>query len=340
MKRVAAAVLACLLLSACGAQKSGGGVLGRASGLDEEETLLYIGGAEVPAWRYLYWLAYTCDRVAQRYEEAGVALDWQAPLSGGTLADYAKDQALADTALYAVVEAWAVCYDCTGSEEQLADAAARLEEKMAAEDYRAEMTAMGLDQPRAMELAAVGVEYAALWALAEQDGSPLAPDAQALAAFAAGDGTLTVSRILVSAGADRDAAREQAAGIFSKLNGAENQAEVFAQLVKSGDDPVEKRTICPGDGQLAPELEDAAQALEEGQCSGILESEEGFSILRRLPPDTAAAKEAWFDNALQEAASGAQVTLTADYEDLDAAAFYRALESARTGGGERKNSSP
>ena len=55
---------------------------------------------------------------------------------------------------------------------------------------------------------------------------------------------------------------------------------------------------------LDPELEEAAAALEEGQCSGILETEAGFSILRRLSDDSQELAGAWFDVQLQNAAAG------------------------------------
>ena len=101
----------CLLLSACGGEKDpSGGLLESASGLPEETVLVTVGGREVAAWQYLYWLAFTCDQLQARYDGAGLELDWAAPLEGGTLADYAKDQALADAALYAVVENWAEQY--------------------------------------------------------------------------------------------------------------------------------------------------------------------------------------------------------------------------------------
>ena len=147
VKKTVAALLVCLCLAACSAPTETGGLLGQASGLEEEEVLLTVDGREVPAWRYLYWLAYTCDRVAARYRDAGVTLDWRAPLEGGTLADYAKDQALADTALYATVENWAEKYGCRLSETEQ-QAAAEHEEP----EYLETLADMGLDQARALEL--------------------------------------------------------------------------------------------------------------------------------------------------------------------------------------------
>ena len=66
-----------------------------------------------------------------------------------------------------------------------------------------------------------------------------------------------------------------------------------------------------------------------GQCSGILESDEGFSILRRLAPETAGLAEEYFDSRLQKAAAGAKTSLSEAYEQLDAASFYRKLETLR-----------
>ena len=51
------------------------------------------------------------------------------------------------------------------------------------------------------------------------------------------------------------------------------------------------RTLSPDSGELDGELLDAARELQEGQCSGILESQEGFSILRRLETDPEALRE-------------------------------------------------
>ena len=329
MKRAMAVLLLCLCLSACAAPAEPGGILGQASGLDEDETLLTVDGREVPSWRYLYWLAYTCDRVAERYRDAGAVLDWQAPLDGGTLADYAKDQALADTALYATVENWAERYGCQLSEQERQAAGDDWDQRAGERGYLEKLADLGLDRERAVELNEVGALYAKLCALAEQPDSALAPAKEALDAFAAEDGRITVDRILVAAGEDRDAARERAAEAFAKLNGAEDQEEVFNTLAKAGDDKSGPRNILPGDGQLSRELEEAAQTLEVGQCSGILESDEGFSILRRLAPETAGLAEDYFDSCLQEAAAGAKTSLSEAYEQLDAASFYRKLETLR-----------
>ena len=67
-KYVAAVVLVlCLVLGACdgreGKSETGTNPLGSAAELTDNTVLLTIDGREIPAWRYLYWLAYTCQRV-------------------------------------------------------------------------------------------------------------------------------------------------------------------------------------------------------------------------------------------------------------------------------------
>lgn len=326
--RAAALVLALLMLSACssGTEEQTGmppaSLLGQAAELGEELALLTVDGREVPAWRYLYWLAFTCDQIRARYDDAGLTLDWESAVNGGTLGEYAKEQALADTALYATVENWAERFGCVLTEAERADLSVRWAEQAAdhggEEAYLEELAKSGLDRLRAEEMAEVGTLYAKLCQLCLTEGS----DLWSLAG--AGDQDLTVDRILISAGEDREGARERAAEVFSQLNQAEDPESAFSALAAEGDDPTGPRSA----KDLAPSLAEAAEALTEGQFSGILESEEGFSILRRLAAEGSAGDEA-FDRLLQAAAGEALIRTTADYEKLDTAAFDRALSALR-----------
>ncbi len=332
----ALALLLCLALTACGGQEDsrGQGLFQRASGVEEDAVLLTVDGREVPAWRYLHWLERGCGRLREQYRSAGLPLDWNTPVEGGTLADYVKDQALADTVLYATVENWADSHGCTLDEEDRAaldDAWAEKTAEYGGEGaYLQALADMGLDRARMEELAGVGRLYAKLYRLYCQEGGDLAPAPEELEAFAREQGRITVDRALFAAGEDREAARQRAAEAFARLNTAEDRRAEFAALAAEGDDPAGPRTLTLGDGTLDEELEEAAQALEAGQCSGILETEEGFSILLREETDRSGVEEAYFDHLLQRAAESAAVKLTADYEALDPAAFAaRALPEER-----------
>ena len=336
-KRITAlALLLCLTLTACGGETDSQGqtsFLGKAAGLEETAVLLTVDGREVPAWRYLYWLAYTCDRIREQYEESGMKTDWGTPLDGGTLADYARDQALADTVLYATVENWAEQYGCQLTEEDRTALAEQWEENAAGhggEDaYLQELADLGLDRERAEELAGVGRMYAKLYALYETAGSALAPTGEDLKAYGDAQSYLTVDRILISAGEDREAARQRASELFSRLNTASDQGTEFSTLAADSDDKTGPRTLKPGEGTLDPALEEAAAALAERQCSGILESDEGFSILRRLPTDTDSLKDTYFDSLLQNAAENAAVETADTYKKLETGSFYEKLRDMR-----------
>ena len=102
--------------------------------------------------------------------------------------------------------------------------------------------------------------------------------------------------------------------MFSCLNGAEDPAKEFAALAAEGDDSAGPRQ---SDASVwNEELLEAARSLAVGQYTGILESEEGFSILMRLEPDLSGIREAHFDSLLQQAAEDAEVVLQPLYYEL------------------------
>lgn len=185
---ISLALALCFLLSACGGKeepsRGRASLLAQAAELEEEETLLVIGGREVPAWRYLYWLGWVCDRLQGQYDLAEIPLDWEATVTGGTLEEYARDRALADTALYATVENWAKEYGVS------------LEES----GTKTTLPEEGLTEAQMAELEEVGGLYAALYDLFCTEGSPLAPTEEVLRTFAETQGWLTVEQLLVPYG--------------------------------------------------------------------------------------------------------------------------------------------
>lgn len=319
-RMTALALLLCLLLTACGDREEAETSRGQisfweeVSGLPEDMVILTVDGREIPAWRYLYWLACACDNAHTCYDRVGLGLDWTAVVEGQTLAGYVKEQALADTVLYATVENLAETYHCTLTDE---------------EDSLPPLTTAELTEPQAAELERVGALYGKLNRLCHEAETALTPNAAELAAFAERTGRITLDRILVAAEEDREAARHRAEEIFSGLNNAEDQESAFDELAAAGDDVQGPRTITLGDGMLDETLEHAALALAEGQFSGILESEEGFSVLKRLPPDRAALLNDYFDDLLQTAAKNALVCQTQEYAELEVEAFDSRLKEMR-----------
>ena len=314
MKKATAALalILCLFLSGCGKKEmDAGSLLGQAAGLDDEAPLLTVDGREIPAWKYLYWLAVDCGQLEERYEASGTTLDWSVPLAdGSTLEDLVKVDALADTVLYASVDSWAETYGCTLTGEEL--------------DNLPKRSYPGLTAEQGQVLAETGRKYAKLYALYETPGSPLAPAVGELELFQQTSGLLAAERLLVPAGDDREAARQRAAALFARLNTAEDQASAFdALLTETGGGPLPEE-------EWTGVLRDAASALKPGQISGIIETGAGFSILRRLPAEGAALREAYFDSLLQDAAADSDIQFTNAYISLRPAAFWGAVQQTKS----------
>ena len=327
MRDRAAALCLCaaLGLTACGGGGAERSILGRASGIPEGQVLLTVDGVEVPAWEHLYWLALACDRTASAYRSAGQVPDWE----DGTLARLVEDEALADTVLYTEAGILADRYgvSLTGADEDALGRrwTRRCEAHGGEEAYLAVLSGYGLDEDRALTLWRTARRYAALWGQCRAGGAP-SPDEDTLAALERTSGQIRFDRILI---AERSGGQGRAEHVFSMLNAAKDPASLFAELASGSDDPAGPRSL-DGSG-LDGELAGIVRSLEIGQMSGIVSSAEGWSILRRLPPDRDALLEAWLDQALETAADSAEIALSERYGQIDAGAFARALTELRDG---------
>lgn len=309
MKRAMAAwaLLLCLSLSACGTSEGANAPspLGQAAGLDENAALLTVDGREIPAWQYLYWLAEDCALLEERCEEAEEPLDWTKPsMAGTTLEALVKETALSDTALCAVIDAWAEAYHCNVTEADTPAAAA---------------TAY-LTEEQGRILSAWGQQYSKLYQLYQTPGSPLSPTEGELALFERESGLLAAERLLIPFNGERAAAQQQAERLFAQINGAEDAEAAFTALL------AEYGGVMTA-ADWTPSLLDAAAALAVGQRSGIIETDMGFVLLRRLPTDQAALRETHFDSLLQGAADSSVIKVSAEYEALRPGEFYTALSS-------------
>lgn len=340
MKRRILALLFCLvlLLSACGGTNAGeGGLLSRASGIDGEEVLLTVDGREVPAWRYLYWLTTVCDQIRTAWNDAGRTLDWQQTLSGEPLADYARRKALENTALYATVETMAEENGVTLTEEDQAQLDGEWQEKVteygSEEAYLQALERMGLGREEARALSEDACLYRKLLALAGDASSALYVSQEELDTFVAGREYLAASCILISTAgvAPEDsetlaAKKAQAETLFAQINGADGGAALFTQLAQTENDAASQPgTFAAGDGTLPQAAEEALQALEVGQWSGVVETEEGYYLLLRQETDSAQIRADCFDDKLLAAAQAADTQPGAKLETLSVPAFYDAV---------------
>ena len=320
-------LLCCLTLCACGVMEYAPPVTvpdsaavpdtlpGRAANLLEYETLLTVDGRDIPAWQYLYWLSLACDRAATLSD----APDWNA----------VREQALMNTALYASVETLAarhgVAFDAADREAVAERWRQRCDAYGGEDAYLTEIARYGLNRERAETLFRVALLYGKLRELCK-DGGELAPSQADLDALAKTSGDIRIDRIL-SADGDRAAAKRRAEAFFNQLNGASNQAALFSELTWEGVDHTGPRSL--KDGVFDERLTQAARTLQVGQISGIIESDDGFSILRRLPPERDGLLETWLRRTVEQAAQSADVELTERYFTLNPSAFAAALKELR-----------
>ena len=315
MKRCIAFCLAlgaALSLTACGGGDTEGGLLYEASGIRPDTVLLSVDGRDVSAQRYLYWLAYACDYIADYYD-SGEGIQWGDTVSGQSLEDYAKDQALQNAALYATVETWAEDYGCTLTDEDRTamdrEWAARVAQYGGEEAYLAVLARMGLDRAEAEAISGDYYLYEHLYDLYCTEGSELAPAEHDLETFAQEQGYLTVDHIWLSTAAadpaDAEAVaacRARAEEAFSKLNGSADPAHDFAVLAATYSDETDRDqhpsgyTFTVGDGTLPAACEEAAQALGDAfgrdRLLGRIGGDEFCAVIRH-------ARSEWVEERLR-----------------------------------------
>ena len=220
--------------------------------------------------------------------------------------------------------------------------AARAAQYGGEEAYLAVLARMGLDRAEAEAISGDYYLYEHLYDLYCTEGSELAPAEHDLETFAQEQGYLTVDHIWLSTAAadpaDAEAVaacRARAEEAFSKLNGSADPAHDFAVLAATYSDETDRDqhpsgyTFTVGDGTLPAACEEAAQALEEGQFSGVVEADDGFYLILRKHVDLEAVAPDYFDALLQAAADSADISTTRTYADLDVSRFYDELIAAR-----------
>jgi len=303
--------------------------------------LLTAGGRDIPAWRYLYWLTYDCDYLQETMDAQGRLLDWNARRDDGrTTAEYVKERARDTAALYAIVENWAEEYGCGLTPEDgdaLQQEWTRLCGRYGGEQrYLAELAWMGLTRQQAEGFTGDYFRYGRLQDLARTPGSALAPSEEELDAFIKAHGYITADILFLSTRNADEAAlaavRERADRVLQALSESADPIGTFPSLITTYGDKEASRTDCtfsPGGGQVDAAVEQAAQALAEGEYSAVLEVPGGLAVVLRLPLNRDLPAADWLDEALRQTLAGAEITAAKAYDAIDPADFYEKLTAAR-----------
>ena len=343
MKKLLCAALAALLLalSACGGGEADTESLAyELAGLDPEETMLTINGQPVSAELYLYWLQYACT-VAENsgaLDENG-ELDFDYVYADGlTAEEYILGEAESQAKLYLLIEQLAEAYgvalteeDEAAVDEEIAYYAEQLGGEAAFASY---LRQIGISAQANRRLTADFYRYSNLLDLTKEPGSPLYIDDDELYQY---EGitpeTTLVDHILFFTSEDEEDnqirydALEQVRQSLLEAEG-DFRYDLFNAIADAYSEDTGRSyypngyLVAEGANFVQPFLQ-AALALEEGEVSGIVESEYGYHLLLRKPIRDYVA-DAYLGDFLMAASDQAEVAYTAAYDSLDRRGYYAA----------------
>ena len=366
--KIAACLLAAALLAGCTAQ--GPAPTGAAEhdivqevlGVPGDTTILTIDGVDVEAEQYLFWLVNSIE--TQKYY--GYALetdeDWIQQVNGYPIRDALKMDALDTMILYQVVENQAASRGVTPSQEELDELNAQIQDlvdQSGGEEYfQNRLDGVCISKENFIAMNQVQYLDQGLMELMEQNGE-LEVTAEEVDEFMEEYGIYGAKHILLSTrrtSADgagyEDFSDEEKAEVLEKANDLRRQLkeagdseEKFDELMNeySEDTRNEDGTLAYPDGytlayagQMVPEFEEGALALEVGQISDPIQTDYGYHIILRIPEARDQIEERLggdykMNMMIQEWIGLASVKTTDLYDELDPKVFYEKLQEVNEG---------
>lgn len=364
---IAACLMAALLLSGCTPKTPAPAPAGEHDivrevlGIPGDTTLLTIDGVDVPAGRYLFWLVNAIE-TERYYGGLETDEDWIQQVDGMTMRDALKGQALQSLILYQVVETHAAQRGAAASQEDIDELDAQLqslEEQAGGAEYfqnRLDTVCISKEDFRAINLVPYLDE--ALSKQMEERGE-LEVSEEELDGIIEESGLYGAKHILIStrrlnadgtgyeefSDEEKAQALEKAQDLREQLRNAGDSEELFDELMNeySEDGRNEDGTLAMPDGytlvyagQMVPEFEEGAMALQEGEISEPIESQFGYHIILRLPLDRAELREQFggdykLNQTMRDWMDAAVVTTTSIYDELDPKVFYDTLQRVNEG---------
>lgn len=365
MKRMKCAALALVLtlLTACGGMGQPGedGALKddlsyQTTGLKKDQTVVQVNGDPITAEEYLFWLA-NAVMMQQYYAPMETEEDWAQAAEG------MKADALEAAKLYRIIESKAAEQGAeltsemeTAMTDELAQA---IETQGGEENFNAYLDSMCISREGFEKLNKVYYYNQALMAKLTEAGE-LTPPADEVDNFVReyleANNCYGAKHILIAtrrqledgsyeeySDEEKEKAYQLALNLRERLLEENDSEEVFDELMKefSEDGRDENGDLYAPDGytfvysgQMVPEFEAGALALEVGQVGDIVATDYGYHIIMRIPVDDTSVREyaqtqvneSYMMNKLtQKWLDEAQVQVEPVYETIDPKDFYEKL---------------
>lgn len=359
MSALLAALLLALCVG-CGNQaEEPSGIYYDITGIAPTETVMTVDGNEIPAQMYFYWTAYNCSYLEYQMNMLNYAygmyadyidadsgtVNWDLQFTEDqTLSEYAKAETDDTVLFYAVVENLAAEMDAgltAEDETAIADnRASAVEEMGGEEEFVKYLAELGIDEDTFARFSSTSFLFDNLTDLVLQEGSELylpEEDYDQYATYA--DHILLATQDLTTGEAlsEEEIAekRQTAEDLLAQLQASDDVVTLFGQLADEYSEDTGRETNPNGyiytPGTMVTAFEDAAAALEPGQVSGIVESDYGYHIILRKdlsegladdPDMKRTLAQQYLQSLLEERMEEAEVTVSAELDDLDPGAFY------------------
>lgn len=335
------------------------------AGLSGDTVVARAGGADITAGSLLYWMAYLVDSSIQ--DPSSMDTVWELDMGNGqTFEQGILDAALNNAALYALLPIQAQAEGISVSPD-LSQQVDNLMTSMETEAGSAELLDHSLwYNALTPELYTTLFEVNDLNSQLQEklygEGSAGYPTDDQVRSFAEGQGYYRAKHILLKtvdtnspltdengnptgeyAPLDEATVAEKKAlaeDLLAQLQAAGDKEALFDQLMAQySEDTASDGSLNGADGyvaspgQMVAPFEEAAQALSDGEVSGIVESVYGYHIILRLPLDPADFRSGYIAQQMTDLRQGwldaTPPETTEAFEEIDPAAFYDNLLSLR-----------
>ena len=335
------------------------------AGLSGDTVVARAGGADITAGSLLYWMAYLVDSSIQ--DPSSMDTVWELDMGNGqTFEQGILDAALNNAALYALLPIQAQAEGISVSPD-LSQQVSNLMTSMETEAGSAELLDHSLwYNALTPELYTTLFEVNDLNSQLQEklygEGSAGYPTDDQVRSFAEGQGYYRAKHILLKtvdtnspltdengnptgeyAPLDEATVAEKKAlaeDLLAQLQAAGDKEALFDQLMTQySEDTASDGSLNGADGyvaspgQMVAPFEEAAQALSDGEVSGIVESVYGYHIILRLPLDPADFRSGYIAQQMTDLRQGwldaNPVETTEAFAQVDPPAFYEKLLSLR-----------